>query len=87
MVLNILASIACHVYRIIHLRIATGFPLGRYVVRSMVPVVMVSLLCTVLAVKLPLVGCLACPVAVVVLGVSGQERRFVLSAVRKRLGR
>ena len=87
MVLNILASIACHAYRIVHLKIATGFPLGRYLAGSMVPVVMVSLFCMVLAMEMPLVACLVCPVAVMILGVSSEERRFVLFAVRKRLGR
>ena len=33
------------------------------------------------------VACLASSVAVMVLGTSGQERRFALSAIRKRLGR
>ena len=87
MALNICVSISCHVYRIVHLKIVTGFPLERYLMRSMFPVALVSFACAVMAIKAPLLACFACPIVVFVIGVSKQERCIVISAIRKWLAK
>ena len=85
MVCNIVASLGCHLYRTLHVRCSCGFPLGKYVLKTMLPVSAVSASCVAIAHWSPIAACVACPFLVLAIGVDASERRFLVATIRERI--
>ena len=82
---NIVSSLACHLYRTLHVRYRCGFPFVRYLRQAMLPVAAVSALCAIVASWSPLAACLSCPVLVFAVGISPKERRFIVGKMCERM--
>lgn len=84
LVLNVIASIVSHAYRVGHLGLMAGFPVMRYVRSSLLPVCVVTLCSAGILHFNSLLACLACPVLVLFLGLNGEERQVILQVVVRR---
>ena len=84
LVLNIVASVLSHVYRVGHLWVMVGFPILRYVTTSMIPICMVTVCCVGILCVNPLLSCLASPILVLLVGLTSSERQMIFQAITKR---